>query len=108
MPIGVSVEVDDGYARVTFPDERKRGPAVAALLKTGAPISVRTGGRVKAYIVPEGNAREAGLIDVTSTDVSMSATPAMTPVAVPARRRGRPAAKKSVAERVALATREDR
>jgi hypothetical protein len=63
MPEGVNVEVDEGYARISFPDPSKQGPALSALLKTGAPIQVKTGGVRREYLVPEGNAREAGLLD---------------------------------------------
>lgn len=64
MPEGVAVEIDgDGNALVSFPDKSKQGPALAALIDTGAPIEVRTHGPRKAYRVPEGNLREAGLLD---------------------------------------------
>lgn len=63
MPAGVDVLVDGPYARISFPDRTKKGPALAALIATGAPIEVRTGGLRREYIVPEGNAREAGLLD---------------------------------------------
>lgn len=69
MPAGVAVEVDDGFARITFLDSSKRGAGLTALLDTGSPVQVDTSGSRKAYIVPEGNAREAGLLEVpTSTD----------------------------------------
>src|SRR3954468_20446364 len=64
MPQGVSVEVADGYALITFPDPTQRGPVLAKLLALGTPIKVDTSGRdTRGYRVPEGNAREAGLID---------------------------------------------
>ena len=63
MPEGVYVEVDGPYARVSFPDPSKKGPGIAALLATGAPIEIDTSGQRAVYVVPEGNAREAGLVD---------------------------------------------
>lgn len=64
MPEGVYVELDGlGDARISFPDRNKMGPALAALIATGAPIEQRTGGARREFIVPEGNAREAGLLD---------------------------------------------
>lgn len=65
MPEGVNVELDgEGNAHLAFPDPEKRGPALRALLDTGAPIQTVTGGVLGfEYIVPEGNAREAGLLD---------------------------------------------
>lgn len=82
MPVGVSVEVEGGFARITFLDKAKRGPALDALLDTGAPIEVKTGGPLKAYIVPEGNAREAGLLDAPAMAPSKPAPPrpAVSPV----------------------------
>lgn len=79
MPLGVNVEVDGGYARISFPDQSKVGPALHALLATGAPIEIRTGGPRRVYIVPEGNAREAGLLDaprVAPVDTFIPVTPA--------------------------------
>lgn len=63
MPEGVNVEVDEGFARISFADPSKVGPGLAALIKTGAPIQVKTGHNRRVYVVPEGNAREAGLLD---------------------------------------------
>lgn len=76
MPAGVNVEVDGGYARISFPDASKKGPGLHALLRTGAPIDVRTGGRFKVYIVPEGNAREAGLLDAPPVAQEKKSPPA--------------------------------
>jgi len=67
MPAGVDVLVEDGFATIDFVDPSKRGPALAALLAVGGPDLIetmtRTGPRT-LFRVPEGNAREAGLIDV--------------------------------------------
>lgn len=66
MPAGVDVVVEDGFAVIDFVDRATRGPGLAALLKVGGPglVEVVTRvGRRRLYVVPEGNAREAGLID---------------------------------------------
>jgi hypothetical protein len=83
MPEGVNVEVDEGYARISFPDASKRGPALSALLKTGAPIQVRTGNKNRVYVVPEGNARDAGLLDAPKKVVPPPAKPEVEDVEVP-------------------------
>lgn len=69
MPEGVSTFVDEnGNAHVSFPDVSLRPAAISRLLATGAPIEVDTSGKRRSYIVPEGNAREAGLLDVAEDD----------------------------------------
>jgi hypothetical protein len=75
MPVGISTEVEGGYALIDFLDTAKRGPALARLLQQGAPIQIDTSGRRKRYRVPEGNAREAGLIDEPKKAVAKKATP---------------------------------
>lgn len=67
MPEGVSVVVDDGFATIDFIDRRLRGTGLAALLAVGGPGTVEVLTRVgprRLYRTPEGNAREAGLLDV--------------------------------------------
>lgn len=66
MAEGVLVEVEDGFAHIQFLDKSKAGPAIDALLKQVGPglISVDTRSNPrKTYIVPEGVARDVGLID---------------------------------------------
>lgn len=65
-PGGVAVAVADGLATIDFIDPILRGPALARLIDIGGPLSVETltrRGPRKLYRVPEGNAREAGLLD---------------------------------------------
>lgn len=65
MPAGVDVAVEDGFATIEFVDRSLRGPGLAKLLAVGTPpelIEKVTLPRL-AYIVPEGNARLAGLLD---------------------------------------------
>ncbi|WP_454232033.1 hypothetical protein [Mycolicibacterium fortuitum] len=65
MPAGVDVVVEDGFATIEFVDRSLRGPGLAKLLEVGTPpelIEKVTLPRL-AYIVPEGNARLAGLLD---------------------------------------------
>lgn len=68
MPAGIAVEVADGFAVIEFVDKAKRGPALDALIKFGGPATVEKLSREKGsntprYRVPEGNAREVGLLD---------------------------------------------
>lgn len=65
MPAGVDVVVDDGFATIDFVDRKLRGPGIARLLEAGGPETIEklTGGLRAVYRVPEGNAREAGLLD---------------------------------------------
>ncbi|OHU29027.1 hypothetical protein [Mycobacteroides chelonae] len=67
MPAGVNVVVEDGFATIDFVDGTLRGRGLAKLLEVGTPPEAiekltREGPRA-VYIVPEGNAREAGLLD---------------------------------------------
>ncbi|MEU9805434.1 hypothetical protein [Mycobacterium sp. NPDC050853] len=67
MPVGVEVVVEDGFATIDFVDKALRGPGLAKLLEVGTPPDAiekltRSGPR-PVYVVPEGNAREAGLLD---------------------------------------------
>lgn len=65
MPEGVDVVVENGFATIEFVDRSLRGPGLAKLLAVGTPpelIDKVTLPRL-AYIVPEGNARLAGLLD---------------------------------------------
>ncbi len=67
MPDGIVATVeDDGFATLDFVDQSLRGPSLATLLNIGGPDSIETltrRGPRRLYRVPEGNAREAGLID---------------------------------------------
>lgn len=66
MPEGIVATVDDGFATLDFVDKSLRGPALQALLEIGGPATIETLTRVgprRQYRVPEGNAREAGLLD---------------------------------------------
>jgi hypothetical protein len=65
MPYGVNAIVEDGFATLEFTDNRLRATALGVLLDIGGPetIEISTGGLRRSYRVPEGNAREAGLLD---------------------------------------------
>lgn len=66
MPNGVETFVDGGFATVDFVDPKLRGEGLAKLTAIGGPESVETitrDGPRRKYRVPEGNAREAGLVD---------------------------------------------
>lgn len=66
MAEGILIEVEDGFAHIQFLDASKRGPALAKLLAIGGPELIETDSRSnprKTYIVPEGMARDAGLLD---------------------------------------------
>ena len=65
MPKGVDATVENGFATIEFVDQSLRGPGLAALFAAGTQpelVEKVTRPRV-AYIVPEGNARAAGLLD---------------------------------------------
>jgi hypothetical protein len=63
MPQGIATEVVGGYAYVTFLDESLRGVVLGKLITGDVPVDTDTSGRRKRYRIPEGNAREHGLID---------------------------------------------
>jgi hypothetical protein len=66
MPTGIETFVDNGFATVDFVDPSLRGQALTKLSEIGGPESIETitrDGPRRKYRVPEGNAREAGLID---------------------------------------------
>ena len=65
MPYGVNVIVEDGFATLEFTDPRLKATSLGVLLEIGGSesIDINTGGTRRTYIVPEGNAREAGLLD---------------------------------------------
>lgn len=69
---GIQVAVRDGFATIDFIDGSLRGPALAKLAEIGGGDSIEPltrGGARKGYRVPEGNAREAGLLtDSTQVD----------------------------------------
>lgn len=71
MAEGILIEVEDGFAHIQFLDVTKRGPALAKLLELGGPelmdVDTRSNPR-KTYIVPEGTARDAGLLDDTEPE----------------------------------------
>lgn len=63
---GIDVAVRDGFAIIDFVDPALRGPALAKLADIGGGESIESftrGTPRKVYRVPEGNAREAGLLD---------------------------------------------
>lgn len=66
MAEGILAEVQDGFAHIQFLDKAKVGPSIAKLLEIGGPelidVDTRSNPR-KTYIVPEGMAKEAGLLD---------------------------------------------
>lgn len=66
MPEGISVVVEDGFATFDFVDPKLKGPTLSKLIATYGPEVIetltRTGPR-RLYRVPEGNAREVGLLD---------------------------------------------
>lgn len=66
MPEGIIATVDGGYATLDFVDRSLKGPSLDKLIEAGGPGIVETisrSGPRRKYRVPEGNAREAGLID---------------------------------------------
>lgn len=72
MPAGIEVVVEEGFATIDFVDGTLRGPGLAKLLEVGTPPEAiekltREGPRA-VYVVPEGNAREAGLLDEVDDD----------------------------------------
>lgn len=65
-PAGIEVTVRDGFAVIDFTDPDQRGTALAKLVDIGGGESIESftrGTPRKVYRVPEGNAREAGLLD---------------------------------------------
>lgn len=74
MPAGIEVVVEEGFATIDFVDGTLRGPGLAKLLEVGTPPEAiekltREGPRA-VYVVPEGNAREAGLLDEATEHVA--------------------------------------
>jgi hypothetical protein len=60
-------EVVDGFATIDFVDGSLKGAALARLMDIGGPASIQTitrEGPRRKYRVPEGNAAQAGLLDV--------------------------------------------
>jgi hypothetical protein len=82
MAEGIQVEVEDGFARIQFIDPSKVGPALTKLLELAGPeligVDTRSGSR-KIYIVPEGTARDAGLLDDAPAEVPEDDAPAEVP-----------------------------
>lgn len=75
---GISVEVEDGFARIEFYDPKLRGTTLAELLRVGGPglIDVDTSGTRKTYIVPESVAVDAGLLPKPKAKTSTAKTKA--------------------------------
>lgn len=70
MPKGIDVLVEEGFATIDFVDRRLRGQGIAALLEhTPAELveKITRSGPRALYRVPEGNAREAGMLDGENT-----------------------------------------
>lgn len=66
MPEGVVTTVEDGFATIDFVDRKQRGPGLQRLIALYGPEVIETltrQGPRRLYRVPEGNAREAGLLD---------------------------------------------
>lgn len=66
MPEGVVTTVEDGFATIDFVDRKQRGPGLSRLIALYGPEVIETltrQGPRRLYRVPEGNAREAGLLD---------------------------------------------
>lgn len=66
MPKGIEVVVDGGFATIDFTDPGLVGTSLGKLIAVGGPGTIETltrQGPRRLYRVPEGNAREAGLID---------------------------------------------
>jgi len=73
MPRGVIAEVVDGVATVEFADADARVQALTRLLDVGGPESIQVdtrSGRRRKYVVAEGHARAAGLLDGPPSSVS--------------------------------------
>jgi hypothetical protein len=76
MPAGVEVFVEDGFATIDFTDREKRAEGFAKLLEKTPPGLIQTvtrSGPRRQYRVPEGNAREAGLLDEGGDDAEAEA-----------------------------------
>lgn len=77
MPQGVEVVIENGFATIDFTDPDAKRSGLSALI-THTPSGMiekdtRSGPRAR-YIVPEGNAREAGLIDAPVAALSSGDT----------------------------------
>lgn len=64
MPAGIEAVVEDGFATLDFTDRTLLGPALAKLAEDGVRVTkqTRVGPRAR-YVLPEGDAVAAGLID---------------------------------------------
>lgn len=73
MPEGIAVEIENGFATIA-PDPGKVNEVLTSLLAvTPAELieqNTRSGPGIQ-YVVPEGNAREAGLVDEVSLDAAV-------------------------------------
>lgn len=81
MPADVDVAVREGFAFIDFKTAAAKGAGIARLLEVGGPATIetltRTGPR-RLYVVPEGNAREAGLLDADSAEIVFPDTSSFT------------------------------
>ncbi|URM86112.1 hypothetical protein SEA_BIGGITYBASS_12 [Gordonia phage BiggityBass] len=94
MPEGIIAEIDEGFATLDFVDRSLRGPALQKLIDIGGPHSIETltrSGPRRQYRVPEGNAREAGLIDEATESLVRGDTGAAQTLADSASTTGSPA-----------------
>lgn len=86
MAEGIQVEVTDGFAHIQFLDKSQLGPAISKLLALGGPqlidVDTRSNPR-KTYIVPEGMAREAGLLDEPEAEEATEPEPEAGPEGEP-------------------------
>lgn len=80
MPAGIAVIIEDGFAVIDFVDPAQRGPGLQRIIEKFGPEIIETmtrSGPRRLYRIPEGNAREAGLLDEGSWETS-PAPPAAT------------------------------
>lgn len=84
MPAGIVATIEDGFATLDFVDKTLKGRALAKLIEVGGPRSIDIdthSGRRYLYTVPEGNAREAGLLDgATPTPPAVAAVRPTEPI----------------------------
>ena len=71
MPQGIEVFVEEGFAEITVPDKTLRGQVLNSIL-AHTPVALiekdtRKGKHV-VYRIPEGNARDAGLLDESAVE----------------------------------------
>lgn len=107
MPKGIEVEVENGFAKLTFTDPALRGRAIQKIIDVSSPafISVDTSGTKRSYVTLESVARDAGLLDEPEADekpqpkaVAAKAPAKAAPAKAPAKKA---AAKKAPAKKAA-------